>query len=285
MLGIRETGLQESWLTGAVLNIALTDPVWGARRVCNGSEADVRALRDSLESVFEKWRDDNGVFPVASVGLLGSVNPYEGKSLGECPPYACMGNRFADYADLLAKLTAEQYPTLMELEAAANGLWKSTFSLSDNIPLLPATVTKTGMQRILAVLTLSEAAAGNIESAIKAHCALGRIQKENERLLNESLRAGEIVIHALAVFAAPFKKHSAITRKPSPIRKAIARELAKSPTLKPLQLWSLLASKPPRGWTFFDNSLGKYIDIEGRKDMGWSRFSRVCKEEKDKLNT
>ncbi len=76
-------------------------------------------------------------------------------------------------------------------------------------------------------------------------------------------------------------------RKPNtgtPIRKAIARELKKNPNLKPRELWLLLASKPPKGWAFCDNDLGKYIEGPREEGMKYSRFSAVCKEERDKLN-
>lgn len=89
----------------------------------------------------------------------------------------------------------------------------------------------------------------------------------------------------LAVFAKPFKEHSDKPKKPSPIRKAIARELVKAPTLKPLQLWTILASKPPKGWDFDGEGRKGRIWVTGREPMGWSRFSRACKEEKDKLIT
>jgi hypothetical protein len=68
----------------------------------------VRALRESLEVVFRQWRDEFGILPDDNHGdLLGNI--WAGKPLDECPPYACMGKRFADYSDLLAKLTVEQY--------------------------------------------------------------------------------------------------------------------------------------------------------------------------------
>lgn len=96
----------------------------------------------------------------------------------------------------------------------------------------------------------------------------------------------EMLAGALAAFAVPFKKHSGKLKKPGPIRKRIAIELKKNPELMPRQLWAILTSKPPKGWEFFDNRAGK--DITGPKGgdgMGYARFSEVCKEEKDKLNT
>lgn len=70
-----------------------------------------------------------------------------------------------------------------------------------------------------------------------------------------------------------------------PIRKAIAREVRKNPSLMPRYLWAILARKPPKGWEFFDNSEGKYIEgPKGGQGMKYVHFSAVCKEEKDKLS-
>ena len=69
----------------------------------------------------------------------------------------------------------------------------------------------------------------------------------------------------------------------SAIRKAIARELANHPTLKPRNLWEMLAKKHPKGWDFDGEGRERRIWITGRKPMGYARFSEVCKEEKDKL--
>lgn len=202
MFGLKETGLRESWLTGAVMSAALVRPVIDARMSSGGDEAYVRALRQLLQFVFEKWRDENGTFPVADGGLLGSFNLYEGKSLGECPPYACMGKSRADYADLLAKLTAAQYPPLIELETAANEQGKPTPSLPDDIPRLPATVCKTGMQCIIAALILSEAAAGMVESATKAHWELSRIQAEIQRQQGKAIHASNERLYRFATTGA-----------------------------------------------------------------------------------
>ncbi len=191
---LKGSSLQQSWLWGAVGSAALVTPVKDARRVCNGNEADVRALRDSLQAVFEKWRDESGPLPVDSgVGLLESVNLYEGRALAKYPPYACMGNRWADYADLLAKLTAEQYPPLLKLEAKQS---VTTPALPGDLPRL--TVTQQGRQRILAALILSEAAAGKVEAAAKAHLELRLIQGENKRRAKEAMRAADKVIYRFA---------------------------------------------------------------------------------------
>ena len=66
-------------------------------------------------------------------------------------------------------------------------------------------------------------------------------------------------------------------------REAIARALRNDPDLKPRTLWAMLADDPPLGWTFCDNRLGKYAEGP-RGQMSYGRFSRVSKEERDKLN-
>lgn len=285
MFAINESALQESWLTGAVASAALVTPVFDARLVNSGDEETIRMLRSLLESVFEQWRDAHGTFPESTGGLLGSFNQYKGKTIAECPPYTCMGNRWADYAALLAKLTAEQYPPLVELETIANGD-KLRDSLPDNIPRLPPEQQhnfKHGMQRILAALILSEAAAGRVESATKAHWELSRIREENERRVSKTMLEQQKFIHEFALTGIKFRKGRKVNSG-GPIRKAIARELNKNPSLKPRQIWAILASKPPKGWEFFDNSAGRYIEgPKGGEGMGYTRFSEVCKEERDKL--
>ena len=209
MIGFQnEPGLQKSWLTGAIGSAALFRPVLDARIVCAWTEPEVRALRDSLQTVFERWRSEKGILPDGEFGegLLG--NPYAGKPLAECPPYACMGERWADYPSLLAKLRAEQYPALLELEAEADNLCNPPHTLPDHIPRLPAATkaaTKPGMRRILAALILSEAAAGNVESATKAHWELSRIRDENQRRVDEEKRATDKVLHRFTM--AGIKSH------------------------------------------------------------------------------
>lgn len=73
-------------------------------------------------------------------------------------------------------------------------------------------------------------------------------------------------------------------RKPKtggPIRKAIARLLAKSPDMKNAELWKAIDSKPPRGWTVCDNRSGKYIEGPKASDgMNYARFCNVAAEER-----
>ena len=71
----------------------------------------------------------------------------------------------------------------------------------------------------------------------------------------------------------------------SAIRKAIAKALKKNPALKNAELWNGLSLKPPKGWEFFDNGLGKYTErlkapIRGQS---YARFCNVASEERKKL--
>lgn len=67
----------------------------------------------------------------------------------------------------------------------------------------------------------------------------------------------------------------------SPIRKAIARLLKKHPDMKNPELWSAIADKPPKGWTAYDNSVGKYIEGPKAADgMAYARFCNVCADER-----
>jgi hypothetical protein len=87
-------------------------------------------------------------------------------------------------------------------------------------------------------------------------------------------------------------KAFSVGRKPGtagPIRKAIAKLLAKDVSLSNQQLWKRIDEKPPRGWQAFDNPrLGKYLEgpmmSNGTKrhEMGYGRFCTVCGEERKK---
>lgn len=70
-----------------------------------------------------------------------------------------------------------------------------------------------------------------------------------------------------------------------PVRKAIEKLLKKAPNLKNPELWDALAAKPPRGWTFFNNHLGQYIEGPNPAEdhMVYRRFCTVCGEERKKL--
>lgn len=93
----------------------------------------------------------------------------------------------------------------------------------------------------------------------------------------------EMLAGTLAVTGVKFRKGRKVNSV-GPIRKAIARELKKNASLMPRHLWEILASKPPKGWEFFSNNAGKYIEgPKGGEGMGYAHFSGICKEERDKL--
>jgi len=80
-----------------------------------------------------------------------------------------------------------------------------------------------------------------------------------------------------------FTDNAGKLRKGGPIRRAIARELKNNRALKNRDLWQILANKPPKGWTFNDNNLCKYIEGPKAGDgMGYGRFSEICLEERQK---
>lgn len=80
-------------------------------------------------------------------------------------------------------------------------------------------------------------------------------------------------------------------RKPGsggPIRKAIAKLLAKNPTMKNPDLWGAIKKKPPKGWSaeepryfnFEPELLGPNPETD---HMSYRRFCTVCGEERRKV--
>ncbi len=67
-----------------------------------------------------------------------------------------------------------------------------------------------------------------------------------------------------------------------PIPKAIAKLLAKTPTMKNPDLWEAIKKKPPKGWSFCDNRIGKYIEGPNGKETGYKRFCNLCGYERKK---
>lgn len=68
------------------------------------------------------------------------------------------------------------------------------------------------------------------------------------------------------------------------IRKKIASLLKKNHAMKNPELWAAVAAKPPRGWTAYDNRVGKYLEGTKADDsMGYARFCTVCGEERKKI--
>ena len=68
----------------------------------------------------------------------------------------------------------------------------------------------------------------------------------------------------------------------SPIRRKIAALLRKNPNLKNPELWKAVEEKPPKGWSAFDNEVGKYLEGPHNKNMNYQRFCNVCAEERAK---
>ncbi|HEV8647797.1 MAG TPA: hypothetical protein VGR01_19760 [Burkholderiales bacterium] len=68
-----------------------------------------------------------------------------------------------------------------------------------------------------------------------------------------------------------------------PIRQAMARLLTKNPGMKNSDLWNALAGNPPRGWTFQENRVGKYIEgPTAGEGMDLPRFRNIAWEERRK---
>ncbi len=76
-------------------------------------------------------------------------------------------------------------------------------------------------------------------------------------------------------------------RKPGsvgPIRKAIAKLLAKTPEMKNPELWDAIKNRPPRGWQAIESTrLGKYLEGPKMAHMGYPSFCNVCSKERKKV--
>jgi hypothetical protein len=76
-------------------------------------------------------------------------------------------------------------------------------------------------------------------------------------------------------------------RKPGssgPVRKAIAKFLAKNQAMKNPELWEAIKNKPPKGWQAYENArFGKYFEGPAGAKMEYGRFCTVCGEERKKV--
>lgn len=73
-------------------------------------------------------------------------------------------------------------------------------------------------------------------------------------------------------------------RGSGPIRKKIAALLKIKPAMKNPELLAAVISKPPRGWCWYDNRVGKYFEgPTPAEHMVQQRFFTVCGEERKKL--
>lgn len=119
------------------------------------------------------------------------------------------------------------------------------------------------------------------------------LEKTDMEAFHEAQRSFEKVREAL-VKLGPVSDTALVGRKfqkgrkkgsAGPIRKRIEKELAIDQTLKPRQLWEKIKAKPPNGWEFFDNSLGRYAEGPHQQNMSYARFCNVCSEERSALKS
>ncbi|MFD1558682.1 hypothetical protein ACFSHT_24095 [Paraburkholderia silviterrae] len=69
-----------------------------------------------------------------------------------------------------------------------------------------------------------------------------------------------------------------------PVRLAIRRELKRDPSASTETLWTLVAQKPPRGWAFFDNRQGRYIEgPRAGQNMSFRTFGNAASKERKLL--
>ncbi|SNX60380.1 hypothetical protein SAMN06296273_1842 [Nitrosomonas ureae] len=156
---IEETYLKKSWFSDRVFNLALLQPVIDSQIILGQfatNEEVIRNSRKELEAIFNSWKVEFGNFPEDLY--------YKGRSIDECPPYACSSIDVNNYADLLRKLRYEGYPPLLAMDY------------------------KMGYQCVSAILVLSEAAESRVESTIKAYLEIQRYQRELELIQNETNR-------------------------------------------------------------------------------------------------
>lgn len=113
-------------------------------------------------------------------------------------------------------------------------------------------------------------AAGERIAAMRAGLELfaltGYVATEPERILGKKMSAG--------------RKLGTV----GPVRKAVAKYLTRHPSAKNDEIWGALKEKPPRGWTFMDNSLGRYIEgPKADREINFPRFRNICSEERRQL--
>lgn len=64
----------------------------------------------------------------------------------------------------------------------------------------------------------------------------------------------------------------------APLTKAIAAYLRKHPKATAEDVWAALKDRPPAGFTFCDNRLGRYIEHGAATAMQWERFRNAVSE-------
>jgi len=69
-----------------------------------------------------------------------------------------------------------------------------------------------------------------------------------------------------------------------PVRRAIKALLTKAPGMKNAELWERVKARPPRGWTAYDNRVGRYIEGPTPAQVtSYSRFCNIAAEERKAL--
>lgn len=66
------------------------------------------------------------------------------------------------------------------------------------------------------------------------------------------------------------------------VRRAIAAHLKQHPNAKNPEIWEALRSKPPKGWCFYANRLGEYIEHQDGETKR-AQFNNICGEERRKI--
>ncbi|MBS0323745.1 MAG: hypothetical protein JSR19_07830 [Proteobacteria bacterium] len=136
------------------------------------------------------------------------------------------------------------------------------------------------------VLTLETATAKNAAVEKALHKAAGGDFEAAGKLLREHMIAG-----AVALKFVPIGVKFSQGRKPGtggPIRKAIAKLLAKNPAMKNPDLWEAIKKKPPKRWSAEEHPYyGFEPELRGPNretdHMSYRRFCTVCGEERKKV--
>jgi hypothetical protein len=141
-------------------SLALTPVISDVRAALPSySEDDVKVLREKLEAVFETWKRDNSTTPVTY--LFPLRNNHNPPTIEKAFPFKYADLYILDYADLLQHLRESAFPPIGKLDS------------------------EFGYQCVSAVLTLSEAEAGRIESALKAHTPIAQYLRDEEAKFRE----------------------------------------------------------------------------------------------------
>ena len=67
-----------------------------------------------------------------------------------------------------------------------------------------------------------------------------------------------------------------------PVNAMVKGYLSKNPEASAEMVWNALKAKPPRGHSFCDNRIGRYIEKDAKTIMEWPRFKNVVSEHRPK---